>query len=300
LSQEDFKYVEEDWSQKLGNYRVGYSGDLTARAQVLSWDQIAPSLPPAHLCGSVPLIDLVEDHVREFLLNPEASLLPPDQVEPGANTACMQVVPEEEDRIVNELVERGLLIWLREDRVVRHLGEKVTNGLFGVGKNKRLQDGREVLRLIMNLQPSNRLQAHWPGDIEALPIWTQWKSLHLDSYSDLASSSEDLQGCFYLFRLPPEWGGLFSFGHKRRGRELGKGGNDSEVWFHAAAITLPMGWRNAMGVVQHAHRCLMLRASECLVHPLEPLLPSQELRKDRQVPALVPACPGRDAVYQVY
>jgi hypothetical protein len=152
----------------------------------------------------------------------------------------------------------------------------------------------------MNLQPTNRLQAHWPGDIEALPIWTQWKSLHLDVYSDLASSSEDLQGCFYLFRLPLEWGGLFSFGHKRKGKELGKGGTDSEVWFHAAAITLPMGWRNAMGVVQHAHRCLMLRAAECLVHPLEPLLPSQELRKDRQVPALVPACPGRDAFYQVY
>jgi hypothetical protein len=111
----------------------------------------------------VPLIDLVEDHVKELLLCPEASLLPESEVEAGPNTASLQVVVEEEDRITDELIQRGLLIWLREDRVVRHRGEMVTSGLFGVGKNKHLPDGREVLRLIMNLQPNNRLQAHWSG-----------------------------------------------------------------------------------------------------------------------------------------
>ena len=63
-----------------------------------------------------------------------------------------------------------------------------------------------------------------------------------------------------------------------------------EGGIYLGVVTMPMGYLNAMGLVQHLHRRLLPRG------PQRPdgLLRSRETRKDRPVPALRPDSPLRE------
>ena len=52
------------------------------------------------------------------------------------------------------LVRRKVCCWVAQRDVLQVGGCRVLNGLFGVGKGKYLEDGREIQRVIMNLIPS--------------------------------------------------------------------------------------------------------------------------------------------------
>ena len=65
------------------------------------------------------------------------------------------------------------------DELLHHNGEPLLNGLFGVGKGKFLEADksgrcREVLRLIINLIPSNQIMEIIEADVRALPFFGQW------------------------------------------------------------------------------------------------------------------------------
>lgn len=151
------------------------------------------------------------------------------------------------------------------------------NGMFGVGKGDLNESGDELLRLIMNLIPSNELQRTVPGDVDTLPYLGQWGSAQLLAHQVLLWSSEDIKCMFYIFRLPDQWMPYLAFGEPLDGKYYGK--PTGELW-HLAARVPPMGWLSAVGVCQHLHRQLLLAKP-----PSGAGLPrTVELRKDRPFP----------------
>ena len=78
--------------------------------------------------------------------------------------------------IANVLVSRGVCTWIEFEKVVEYRNQKVLNGLFGVRKTATIGDGRPVLRVIMNLVPSNSIMAQFKGAVRNLPMITTWMS----------------------------------------------------------------------------------------------------------------------------
>ena len=147
-----------------------------------------------------------------------------------------------------------------------------------------------MLRLIMYLTATNCVT--WPleGIIGAMPYPFQWRSLILGPDEELLWSYDDMKGAFYLFKLPDSWAPLFAFNVCFSAEELGlEEDKYKEGGVYLGAVTMPMGYLNAMGLVQYLHRRLLARG------PQRPdgLLRSREIRKDRPVPALRPHSPLR-------
>ena len=42
---------ERDWGQVVASARLTYQGEVVQRAEPLSWEAVAPALPPAELSG---------------------------------------------------------------------------------------------------------------------------------------------------------------------------------------------------------------------------------------------------------
>eukprot|EP00971_Amphidinium_carterae_P091066 1802621-Amphidinium_carterae.4 len=153
--------------------------------------------------------------------------------------------------------------------------------MFGVAKPSQPvldDDGitRPALRLIMNLKPINSLMVPFAGDTHTLPVMTRLRSLVVDGDSILESSYEDLKGCFHLLRLRQEWARLFAFDLKYTAEELGVKGEDGQVLYLGAQV-VPMGWKNAVGLVQYIHKRL-LRANSIPVQMGACLPPEREHR----------------------
>ena len=70
--------------------------------------------------------------------------------------------------------ERGIFTFLKEQDVFHFQGKPLFNGLFGVEKkNKSLDSGEPVLRMITNAIPANALQQTIEADIPNIAIfWT--------------------------------------------------------------------------------------------------------------------------------
>ena len=64
---------------------------------------------------------------------------------------------------------------------------------------------REILRLIINLVPSNELQEAIPADTGTLPYFGQWRGLELMSDEIFSWCSEDMRCAFYVFQMPEVW-----------------------------------------------------------------------------------------------
>ena len=90
------------------------------------------------------------------------------------------------------------------DEVFHLDGRPVLNGLFGVSKDE-FSDGWEVMRLIMNLIPVNRLCRNLGGDVATLPNWSGMHPFLLGRSEVMLMSSEDIRCFFYLFAVPVAW-----------------------------------------------------------------------------------------------
>ena len=105
------------------------------------------------------------------------------------------------------LLDRGMCEVIERDKIQHVHGQPLLNGWFGRGKGKYLagHDGDpsfEVLRLIMNLKPSNSLFLQILGDIATLPYMGQWTTLQLETWQCLAWSAEDFVTMLYITRVP--------------------------------------------------------------------------------------------------
>ena len=151
--------------------------------------------------------------------------------------------------------QRGVVVeTAREDAPIVD-GHPVLVGAFGVEKRGTpIPPATRVLRLIVNAIPSNKQQSAIKGDIEQIPLGGEWLHIALQSDEIVLWSSDDIQGCFHVFSLPPAWR-RWTILSKRAGKagvlasndQLSRGGNAPQpvvsdgsrvIWLALAVIPM--------------------------------------------------------------
>lgn len=259
------------WQKEMSGKQVGYSGEEVSVCHSLSWDQILPALPPEEHGGCIDALEWVGDRTRNFLLNPHLLLKDPESVQLPKMPGRVHMVDGDRRRIANELVRRGVCHWIPLSEVYSVRGVKVLNGLFGVEKPSKLDDGRAILRCIMNLTGSNSTQLQLEGGTDTLPGITSWLSLVVDNGEVIETFQSDMSSAFYLFRLPRCWLRYLSFNVVYPGNEVGFSSN-AEVALACGVI--PMGWHNSVGVMQEISENLLKRST---ISPLNQVVRGRSL-----------------------
>ena len=233
--------------KELASRYITYTGEEVPKMQTLSVDQVTPALPPPSHGGSIQAVDLVCPGTRRFLEQPEDSLISGVEVDKKGLQARVHIVPEDRQALASLLVERNVCVWVPDSEVLKIDGCRVLNGLFGVGKGKFLEDGREIQRVIMNLIPSNSVMAQAKGATSGLPSITQYLSMVLDGNEEIQLFQSDMSSAFYLFAIPRSWSPYLCFNLQMEGREIGM--NPSKKYFLGCRV-IPMGWSSAVSIMQ--------------------------------------------------
>ena len=257
-----------DWAEFFRCRGIDYKGEEILTAQHLRWENIKGALPEE--VGGVPMEEVVEMGSRHYTLHFENYLLPPeDQVYTPPPRVMIPLEGWEE--LCKNLLEKGVFARIHEEEIHQVEGKKILNGLFGVSKGE-FEGPWEVMRLIMNLVPVNRVCRSIDGDVGTLPSWAGMSPLCLMPDENLVVSSEDVRCFFYIFRIPQSWHKYMAFNrplpHSLAGPKAG-------TWYPCSAV-LPMGFKNSVSLAQHIHRCIVGRALR-----RTPTGPEAELRKDR-------------------
>ena len=235
--------------------RVTYAGEEVGTCHPLSLEQVEPALPPAEHGGCINLVDFVSPFTRRMLLEPERCILP-DKGQPLPKLqGRIHMNQNERERISDLLVERGVCRWTPLKDVLTYRGERVLNGLFGVEKSSLTASGRPVLRLIMNLVPSNSVMLQMEGATSRLPTITSWMSIVGDGSDHLKVWQSDMSNAFYLFQLPKVWSNYLSFNVIRNGKSLGLSTDED---FALSCAVLPMGWLSSVAIMQELSEYLLL------------------------------------------
>ena len=156
--------------------------------------------------------------------------------------------------IADELVKRNVCGWVPLSSVFRFRGTPVLNGLFGVEKSSKLSDQRPILRLIMNLVPSNSIMHPFTGSVKNLPSITQWMTTVLEDDEELRVWQFDMCNAFYLFRLPSVWMPFLAFNVLRKGSDVGSPEHERVA---LACKVLPMGWLSSVAIMQEVSEHLL-------------------------------------------
>ena len=296
-------FVPRSLMSELRAARINYSGEEILPLRPLCVEQMSAALPPPGAGGRVNVLDLVDGGVRESLLHPERCLVDCKLRTECPRQAKVHIAPGEEKAVAKLLIDRGVCKPLPSSSVakvdgVRILnsvakvdGVRILNGLFGVPKPKYLEDGRPILRTIMNLIPVNGLQRTIEGHVGSLPNIAAWQSIILGSDEKLYCYQSDMACAFYLFSLPDCWLPWFSLNMSFDGVDVGC---EPGVKYTVACCTLPMGWRSAVGIMQNISRNVLLQSQ---------LPASSEVRKNRIVPKWMIECwrkGGSNGWWQVY
>lgn len=127
-----------------------------------------------------------------------------------------------------------------------------------IKKGKLNSLGGRVLRLIMNLIPSNSLQRIIRGGLGELAGPMAWLPFCLGEDENVFFYGDDLVCLFYLFGLPAAWLPLMAFSMPVARGYLD--GSDSREQVYVACAVVAMGWIAAAGLLQHAIRRVCLSA----------------------------------------
>ena len=90
-------------------------------------------------------------------------------------------------------------------------------------------------------------------------------------------SSDDIKGCFHVFRLPEVWRPWMALSAPVDPVALGRA-SGPPVWVAVAVVS--MGWLSAVGIAQHLSRQILLKGAPGHASPSE----STELRRDAAYP----------------
>ena len=240
------------WEEFFKVRGIDYRGEEVLTAQPIRWENVSPALPDE--VGGVPLEQVVELGSREYVVNFSKYLLDPaDQV--YTRPPRVMVAPEHWENLCMKLLQKGVFNRIHEDEVYKVQDKLVLNGLFGVSKHE-FEGQFEIMRIIMNLIPANRLCRGLDSDIATLPSLSNMSPLCLMPHENLVVSSEDVRCFFYIFKLPPSWYPLMAF-NKPLPESLC--GDKPGRWYPCAAV-LPMGFKNSVSLAQHIHRYIAKRA----------------------------------------
>ena len=247
-------------SAELREKKVGYSGEEVSTVEPLPLEQVLPALPPFEHGGSINILDFVDEGTQDLLLNPQRLLL--EDVGQELPKLQARVHCKEGDLIplCHELVSRNICDWIPLEEVFKFRGTKVLSGLFGVRKASTLPSGLPVLRLIMNLIPSNSILKTLSGSVSRLPSITSWLSVTAEPGEEVLLWQSDMQSAFYLFSMPSCWKKFMSFNVIVSGEDIGR---DPSIQYALCCTVLPMGWGSSVAVMQEvAERVLLLDGPE--------------------------------------
>ena len=241
-----YSEVEKEMSARF----LSYTGEEVPKMQTLSVLQVLPALPPESHGGSIDARDFVSPSTRQFLENPSDSLLEEVPRDQRLLHARVHIQKGDEMSLCKLLVNRNICGWVPESEVLTVQGVKVLNGLFGVGKGKFIDESKEkeVLRVIMNLKPTNRIMKHAEGSVAELPSITQYLSLVLEGDEKAVLFQSDMSSAFYLFKIPPQWMRFLCFGISFSREALGIGSGREKLYL--ACNVIPMGWASAVSIMQ--------------------------------------------------
>ena len=262
----------EALAKDLASKHVGYNGEEVSKCYPLTLDQILPSLPPESHGGCIEATDWLGPRSKEFLLHPERCLLDDSEIPELKLPGKVHVRAGDEIPLAKELVRRGVCRWIPYSAVHVVRGRKLLNGLFGVQKPARLASGEPVLRVIMNLVPSNACLKQLQGAIEALPSICSWQEIVLEGDEELELHQSDMSSAFYLFKLPETWGPFLAFNVVIPGASVGLEEFEKVA---LCANVVPMGWASSVGLMQEMSENLLLRQGLHL---------QNQVKKGRSVP----------------
>ena len=243
--------------EELANKDLGYGGEEIGKVEKLSLEQITPSLPPRERGGSTKLDDWLSSSTKALLKDPSKLMIPDNGQKLPTLRGRVHVKEGERLDVARLLVERNVCIWRRAEDTLCYRGQSVRNGLFGVVKPGKIVNQKPVLRVIMNLIPTNSLFKIIPGSVHRLPSITQWSTLFIGEDEKVEISQADITSAFYLFLLPEVWQCILPFNIEADGRELGAG-YIPRVRYVLCAKVLPMGWHSAVGLMEEAAERLLL------------------------------------------
>ena len=161
-------------------------------------------MPPPRKAGCVRAADLLEGWARACMEDPTKTCC---QRISGPDELPQPQVWVESQKDWHEIcagaAERGIFTFLKEQDVFHFQGKPLLNGLFGVEKrNKSLDSGEPVLRMIINAIPANAFQETIEADIRTLPYFGQWSAISVDEEDRVVVWNElDMTSAFYEFRL---------------------------------------------------------------------------------------------------
>lgn len=163
----------------------------------MSLEQVIAALPPKQNGASIDVLDLVSGTTRAFLGDPKRMLVEDVGQKLPKLQGRIHIEKGDDNAIAAELVARGICVWKSLEEVVTYEGEKVLNGLFGVPKPSFTASGKSVLRLSMNLVPSNSILRQFQGATKHLPHITAWLSTFVEEGEELRIWQSDMQNAFF-------------------------------------------------------------------------------------------------------
>eukprot|EP00435_Cladocopium_sp_Y103_P069428 s503_g33.t1 len=241
--------------KELRSRRVDYTGDEVGVCHKLTFEQVLPALPPKEHGGAVRVVDFVSESTRSFLENPDKLVKADVGQELPRLQGRVHMEKGDVEKIADELVDRGVCSWIPLSEVATYRGQRVRNGLFGVPKSGLVDGSKPILRLIMNLVPSNSILHQFQGATKNLPHITAWLSTYIEDGEELRIWQSDMASAFYLFRLPEVWYKYLSFNVTRRMHGDESSGEDG--LYSLACNVLPMGWGSSVSIMQELSEKLL-------------------------------------------
>lgn len=241
---------------QLVETKFDYAGEPIMMLEELRAEQVIPVWPAVGEAAVQPVVEFLPSDLRAHLEEPAECLLPVEQWPERPPRSKVRATPEEWEKIVTAAAARGIMVGVEEADVFKdHHGQMVLNGAAGVRKLKKVGgEMKNMQRFISNFIPINSYQKHLSGGDQYLPYLGQLTLLQQDDSEIYVTDSEDFSSCFNLWRLPQQWHRYMCFGMRVDAKVFG--GPPGTMVFPAMAV-VPMGWCNAVSVVQSVVRTLV-------------------------------------------
>lgn len=110
--------------KELLGKRVNYSGEEVGVCHKLTFEQVAPALPPAEHGGSIDVLKFVSRTTKSFLMNPEVMVVTDVGQELPKLQGRIHIEKGDEGVIAKELVRRGICSWTPLEEVAVFRGQK--------------------------------------------------------------------------------------------------------------------------------------------------------------------------------
>ena len=259
----------------LGAARYDYAGEPIMILEDLEASKVIPVWPQIGEAAVQPVLPYLPEELAEMIEDPKNCLLPSWEWPDQPTKSRVRATQEEWNKIVQAAYDRGLMAPMEDDQVFRdNAGRKVLNGAGGVKKLKKIGGEEKTMqRFISNFIPINQYLSHLSGGDQFLPYLGQLTLLGLEDDETMLVDSEDFCSCFNLFTLPPAWRSMMCFNLTVDAKLMG--GTPGHMVYPAMAV-VPMGWINAVTVIQSVVRTLVFQGAQ--------VPESSEVAKIKQMP----------------